>query len=277
MLYIYIFLCYSMWRRVSPEATQKYNPVMLMGCGSWLNLVPGPSWLVVGLIWLACSSVACSEPVQTCCALCLYIQAWSAIPAPPTQLTQGTLANVDFHLLTHWGRVTHICVGKLTNLGSDNGLSPGRRQAIIWTNAGISLIGPLGTNFSEILIGIQTFSFTKMHLKMSSAKWRPFCLSLNELNSFYVDLPSNLKYQARLIIETNFENSPGRSPKLGVHLILEIFFGHNVKTRLDVRNLTVSNNRWSCGWVIFPGNWAIKTSKTSSLLDDNIVLKILDH
>ena len=76
--------------------------------------------------------------------------------------------------LTHWGRVTHICVGKLTSIGSDNGLSPGRRQAIIWTNAGILLIGPLGTNFSEILIGIQTFSFKKTHLKMASAKWRPF-------------------------------------------------------------------------------------------------------
>ena len=63
------------------------------------------------------------------------------------------------------GRVTHICVGKLTTIGSDNGLSPGRRQAIIWTNAGILLIGPLETNFSEILIGIQTFSFKKMHLK----------------------------------------------------------------------------------------------------------------
>ena len=37
-------------------------------------------------------------------------------------------------------------------IGSDNGLSPGRRQAIIWTNVGILLIEPLGTNFSEILI-----------------------------------------------------------------------------------------------------------------------------
>ena len=53
------------------------------------------------------------------------------------------------------------------------------RQAIIWTNAGILLIGPLGTNFSEILIKIYTFSLKKMHLKMSPAKWRPFCLSLN--------------------------------------------------------------------------------------------------
>ena len=76
--------------------------------------------------------------------------------------------------LTHWGRVTHICVGKLTIIDSDNGLSPGRRQAIIWTNNGILLIGSLGTNFNEISIGIQTFSFKKIHLKMSSAKWRPF-------------------------------------------------------------------------------------------------------
>ena len=83
--------------------------------------------------------------------------------------------------LTHWGRVTHICVSKLTILGSDNGLSPGRRQPIIWTNAGILLIGPLRTNFSEMLIEIHTFSFKKMHLKMSSGKWRPFCLGLNVL------------------------------------------------------------------------------------------------
>ena len=63
--------------------------------------------------------------------------------------------------LTHWGRVTHICVGKLTNIDSDNGLSPERRQAIIWTNAGILLFGPLGTNFSEFLIGIHTFHSRK--------------------------------------------------------------------------------------------------------------------
>ena len=64
--------------------------------------------------------------------------------------------------LTHWGRVTHLCVNKQTSIASDNGLSPGRRQAIIWNNAGILLIGPLGTNFSEILIEIQTFSLKKI-------------------------------------------------------------------------------------------------------------------
>ena len=66
-------------------------------------------------------------------------------------------------------------------IGSDNGLSPVRRQNIIWTNAGILLTGPWGTNFSELLIGIQTLSFKKLHLNMSSAKWRLFCLGHNIL------------------------------------------------------------------------------------------------
>ena len=70
--------------------------------------------------------------------------------------------------------VMHICVSNVTSISSDNGLSPGRRQAIIWTNAGILLI----------LIEIHTFCFKKIHLKMSSAKWRPFCLGLNVLTTW---------------------------------------------------------------------------------------------
>ena len=77
--------------------------------------------------------------------------------------------------------MTHICVNKLTITGSGNGLSPGRRQAIIWNNTGILLVGPLGTNFSESLVELETFSSKKMHLKMSSGKWRPSCLGLNVL------------------------------------------------------------------------------------------------
>ena len=78
--------------------------------------------------------------------------------------------------------MTYICVSKLTIIGPDNGLSPGRCQAIIWTNTGILIIGPLGTNFSENLSGIQTFSFKKMPLKMSSGKLaailsRPQCVN----------------------------------------------------------------------------------------------------
>ena len=71
-------------------------------------------------------------------------------------------------MLTHWGRVTHICVSKLTIISSDNGLWPTRRQA------GILLIRPLETNFSGILVNIDAFSFKKMHFKTLPAKWRPF-------------------------------------------------------------------------------------------------------
>ena len=80
------------------------------------------------------------------------------------------------YLLTHWGRVMHIyiCIGNLTIIGSGNGLLPGQHQAIIETNAGLLSIGPLGTNFSEILIDIIAFSFMETHLKALSVKWQPF-------------------------------------------------------------------------------------------------------
>ena len=87
-----------------------------------------------------------------------------------------------FHIstLTHWGWVMHVCVRKLTIIGSNNGLSPGKRQAIIWSNAGILLMGPLGTELREILIKIYTFLFKKMHLKMSG-KWPLSCLGFSVL------------------------------------------------------------------------------------------------
>ena len=86
-------------------------------------------------------------------------------------------------ILTHGGRVTHICVSELTIIGSDNGLPPGRRQAIIRTNAGILLIRASKANFSEVLSNIHTVSFKRIHFKMSSGKpaanlSRPQCVNL---------------------------------------------------------------------------------------------------
>ena len=104
--------------------------------------------------------------------------------------------------LTHWGRVTHICVSKLYILGSDNGLPPGRRQAIISTNAGILLIWPLGTNFSEILIEINTFSLKKMHLKMSSVKWRLFVSASMCFNDHSVT-PLVVPQKAEIVMVSN--------------------------------------------------------------------------
>ena len=80
-------------------------------------------------------------------------------------------------------QVIYICIGKLTIIGSDNGLLPGWRQAIIWTNAKILLIWPLVSWFSEILTQTLAFSFKKMRLKVLSVKWQPCCLDLNVLKN----------------------------------------------------------------------------------------------
>ena len=83
----------------------------------------------------------------------------------------------------------HKCASDLTIIGSDNGLSPDGRQAIIWTTAGILLIGHIGTNFSEILIELPTISFKKTHLKMPSALWHLFHLYLNVLMQLPFPVP----------------------------------------------------------------------------------------
>ena len=104
-----------------------------------------------------------------------------------------------FCTLTHWGLVMHICVSEQAIIGSDNGLSPGQCQAIFWTSAEILLIRTSGRNFSEILSEIHIFSLKNMHLKMSSAKWWPFCLNLNVLtccifHTWFNSKGDNFKY-----------------------------------------------------------------------------------
>ena len=88
-------------------------------------------------------------------------------------IVKQILRNIRQHMY-RWALIIEAewCI---TIIGLDDGLSPGRPQAIIWTNAGILLIGPLGTNLEEIVIKIHNLSFTKMLVKISSAKWRPFC------------------------------------------------------------------------------------------------------
>ena len=114
------------------------------------------------------------------CIAWVIIGSGSGLPVVTEQFPKSTSPSSASEL-NLWGRVTHICVRKPTITGSDNGLSPGWRQAIIWTNAGMLLIWPLVTNFSEMLSEIQTFWLKKIHFKMSSAKCCPFRLGLNVL------------------------------------------------------------------------------------------------
>ena len=80
---------------------------------------------------------------------------------------------------------TCVCVSKSAIIKSGNDLLPIWHQAITWPSAELLSIWPLEINFSQILTKIQTFSFKKMPVKMSSGKWRPFCPSLNVLNGVH--------------------------------------------------------------------------------------------
>ena len=152
--------------------------------------------------------------------------------------------------------MTHICVGKTIIILSDNGLSPGRRQAIIWTNSGILSIGPLGTNYSEILIEIYKFSFKKIHLKVSSGKWRPSCLGLNVLklessttHPQIIDFFGPYDLQIRQMTSKNIRKTIPFSLKLCVP-----FHSHiNNQIRVMVRKLS--------NWSQFLDILARKTSK----------------
>ena len=88
--------------------------------------------------------------------------------------------------------MTHICISKLIIIGSDNGLSPGRRQAIIWTNAGILFIWPIGTTISEILIKIHVFfiqenAFENIVCEMSAILSRPQCVKIIQSLWTFID------------------------------------------------------------------------------------------
>ena len=97
-----------------------------------------------------------------------------------TKENENDFNNAEQKELTHWGRVMHICVTYLTIIASDNSLSPNRRQAIIWTNAGILLIRSLGTNCIEILIEIHIFiqenAFENVVWKMAAILSGPQCV-----------------------------------------------------------------------------------------------------
>ena len=127
------------------------------------------SYIISVLIkWLASKEICFpqfrEDFLHMVCIFCLDCQVSLAV----LKAALGWLSiDEDFHSL-HWFYIN-----------SDNGLSPSWHPPINWTKAGMFLTGPLETNLSEILIKIHTFSLKKMHLKLSSGKWWPVCLSLN--------------------------------------------------------------------------------------------------
>ena len=113
------------------------------------------------------------------------------------------------------------------SIGSDNGLSPDRHQAIFWTNAGILFIRPLGTNISESWFKISNFSFMKMYSKTSSVKWRPFCPGGNWLRNGRFHKDSSILFDANTIWH-NIVNNVVRP----VHVVLLGYFSSRLITFL---------------------------------------------
>ena len=93
--------------------------------------------------------------------------------------------------------MTHICFVNLTIIGSDHGLSPGRRQAITWSNVGILLIGTRGTNFSEMLnrnscIFIPENPFENGGWKMAAILSRPQCVNTLRTRQYGRHFPDDI-------------------------------------------------------------------------------------
>ena len=126
----------------------------------------------------ATTTVSRQKSSQSCYNAELIPVTW---PQTSHLIGSNQIFNYDHDGISHWSRLTHIRFFKLNATVSDNGLSPGRCQSFSWTIPWILLIGPLGTNFSEISFEIKMYSLKKIRFKMSFAKCCPFPLGLNVL------------------------------------------------------------------------------------------------
>ena len=140
----------------------------------------------------------------------------------------------------------HICISNQTTIGSDNGLLPGWLQAIIWTNAGILLIWPLGTNCSEIFIGhsnilIQENAFENVVCKMLAIWPQPQCVKWSHSPVtilFHTTSTRSLSYSSwynnfdwiRILHVTWREWWIGNA--LGRHCICDCYLTHNSDNQL---------------------------------------------
>ena len=91
----------------------------------------------------------------------------------------GVCRYIVVYLLSHVPLVPHIM--NWVSIGPVNGLSPVQHHTNTWTNAELWPIRLLETNFCEIQIKPQNFSFMNMHIKMLSVKWQPFWPGRDEL------------------------------------------------------------------------------------------------
>ena len=86
--------------------------------------------------------------------------------------------------LSHWGQVMHICIGNLTIIGSDKGLSPARHQC--WLIVNWTLGNKFLLNFHQnTMIFIQENTLKNGIWKMASILCWPQCLILSQPQGSY--------------------------------------------------------------------------------------------
>ena len=120
------------------------------------------------------------ETISALLAFCEGNALVTSVKHSPQKLLFTKILTSLFNLSPPSAMYMHQSVSWVS-IGSDNGLSPIQRQAIILASAVLMTIGPIGINFNEILIKIPNFSFTKMHVNILCAKWLPFCPGRDEL------------------------------------------------------------------------------------------------
>ena len=116
----------------------------------WFHMLSLPITLIIRLKCLLKYITGMDVDIHFLLVQIMYIYLWQL----PSNSNRNSIS------LTPVGRVTHVCVSTLTIIGSDNGLSPGRCQTILWTNR-VLLIRTSVTNFSETFSEIHIFSFNK--------------------------------------------------------------------------------------------------------------------
>ena len=145
-------------------------------------------------------------------------------------------------MLTHWGRVTHMRVSKLTIIGSDNGLSDPKLE-YCWFE-------PWEQTSVKSLSKFMYFHSRKCICKMLSGKWRPSCFGLNVLNALS-DMPWILKLRWHMKSIHCFYNVPTTSKiqtphgKVQTFCIVWIFFFFFTDTQ-------------TCICILYLSKWVIK-------------------
>ena len=126
------------------------------------------------------------------------------------------------HFLTPWGWVKHICISKLTIIGSDNGLLPGRHQAIIWTNTGILLSGKENA-FENVIYEMEASSSRPQCVHLFGCEARIFC---TKYSMIIIALP--LKVSLIVFVSMNTPQSCTRFPKISFAIFNADFLSQKV-------------------------------------------------